>query len=126
MAGLTPASVSAQMLFADDARRVDRQASVTIQFENNAVASLGISGDSPIRHKHYHIWGEKGAAYLDNEEWDSVRLRHIDANGDELYRSPDEYPERDKLDVFIDIVRNKTDSPATARAGRRVDVDLSM
>jgi len=138
--GLTPVSVSAQMQFDDDAERVDVQAALDVAFENGAVASVGVSGDSPVVREHLDVWGEKGGFRVRGTDWGERDLDFVDDENDE--HAPDHDGEsRDKGTAFVDVIRDGAQPPATARdalkvtavteaayesarTGHRVDVDL--
>lgn len=138
--GLTPVSVSAQMQFDDDAERVDTQAALDVAFENGAVASVGVSGDSPVVREHLDVWGEKGGFRVRGTDWGERDLEFVDDENNE--HAPDHDGEsRDKGTAFVDVVRDGAQPPATARdalkvtavteaayesarTGRRVEVDL--
>jgi predicted dehydrogenase len=139
--GLTPESVNAQMLFDDDENRVDKQAALDVKFANGAVASVSVSGDTPSVREHLHVWGDNGAFYVDGKDWAPRELTYIDADNEEREPSIEEYDAGDKPEAFIDVVRNGSDPPATARdalkvtavteaayesarTGKRVDIDI--
>jgi predicted dehydrogenase len=138
--GLTPVSVSAQMQFDDDAQRVDTQAALDVAFENGAVASVGVSGDSPVVREHLDVWGETGGFRVRGTDWGERDLDFVDDENNA--HAPDHDGEsRDKGTAFVDVIRDGAQPPATARdalkvtavteaayesarTGRRVDVDL--
>lgn len=140
--GLTPTSVDAQMKFGDDEERVDIQAALNVTFENDAVASIAVSGDVPRVREHVHFWGEHGAAYVDGEEWDPREVTFLDGDsGDESRPRLDQHSSPSKTEVFVDLVRDGGEPPATARdalavtavteaayesarTGKRVELDL--
>lgn len=115
--GLTPASVSAEMAFADDADRVDRHATLNVTFENGAVASVAVSGDVPRTREHLHVWGDRGACYVEGVEWDDREVTFVDGEtGDERRPRLDRSGAREKTAVFAELVREGGgDPPATAR-----------
>ena len=138
--GLTPVSVTAQMQFDDDDERVDIQAALDIAFENGAVASVGVSGDSPVVREHLDVWGETGGFRVRGTDWGERDLEFVDDENNE--HAPDHDGEyRDKGRAFVEVVRDGAEPPATARdalavtavteaayesarSGRRVEVDL--
>lgn len=139
--GLTPETVDAQMLFDDEDRRVDKQAALTIQFENGAVASIAVSGDTPCVREHLHVWGDKGSAFVYGEDWDLRELRFVEEDGSEVHPNLNRHEVREKPETFVEVVRGDTEVPATpedalavtavteaayesARTGERVTLDL--
>ncbi|MDS0300647.1 Gfo/Idh/MocA family oxidoreductase [Halogeometricum sp. S1BR25-6] len=141
MTGLTPVSVTAEMSFHDDERRVDEQSAMTVRFDNGAIASFGDSGVVPRTMEHIHVWDEEGAVYLEGEDWGAREFSVVDADGDR--RTPDlgDAEARTKFEAFVDAVESGAEPPATAedalrvtalleaayesaRTGSRVDVDL--
>jgi predicted dehydrogenase len=139
--GATPESVDAQMVFDDDADRVDRQATLTVRFADDTVASVAVSGDAPRTREHLHLWGDDGAVYIEGEGWDRRDLRFLDADGTVVHPSTDSWEYESKPTAFLRCIREGRAPPATApdalvvtavteaayesaRTGRRVDVDL--
>jgi len=138
--GLSPVSVTAQMQFDDDAERVDTQAALDVAFENGAVASVGVSGDTPVVREHLDVWGEQGGFRVRGTDWGERELDFVDDENRE--HDPDHEGEnRDKATAFVDVIRDGAEPPATARdalkvtavteaayesarSGRRVEVDL--
>jgi predicted dehydrogenase len=139
--GLTPETVSAEMEFHDDEGLIDKKASLSIRFENGAVASLADSAVAPVTREHIHVWDDEGAVYIDGEDWGRRYLTVIDEEGDE--RQPDlGYDDAPtKFAAFADAVQTGEDPPATvgdvyvvtalleaayesARTGDRITVDL--
>jgi predicted dehydrogenase len=139
--GLTPVAVDASMVFRDEAERVDTQAALTIEFAEDAVASVAVSGDTPQVREHLRFWGDDGAVYVDGRDWNDREVRTVDADGAErfppLYAT--DVPEN-KVEAFLTAVRDGTEPPATARhayavtavteaayesarTGRRVEID---
>lgn len=140
--GLTPTSVDAQMLFDDEAERVDKQAALNVEFDNGAVASISVSGDAPCVREHFHAWGPEGGFYIDGEGWTERELRYVDADGTESRPSLEGYGEATKPERFVEMVRDDVKPPATAadalkvtavteaayesaRTGERVDIEVS-
>jgi predicted dehydrogenase len=142
MTGLTPTSVSAEMAFHDDARRVDTQAMLTVRFESGTVANLSVSGDAPRVREHIHVWSDAGGLYLSAKEWDTQGITYVQPDGSEVSPLLDAPPYPNKIEAFLECVRGGTEPPATARdalsvtavteaayesarTGERVDVVLS-
>ncbi|ESP89746.1 Gfo/Idh/MocA family protein [Candidatus Halobonum tyrrellensis] len=138
---LVPVSVNAQMLFADDERRVDKQAALDIQFDNGAVATVAVSGDVPTVREHFHVWGPEGGFYVEGDDWSTRDLTYIDADGEESEPPLDAYDAPTKAAAFVRVVRDDAEPPAkprdalkvtavteaayeSATTGRRVDIDL--
>ncbi|MEF8884175.1 MAG: Gfo/Idh/MocA family oxidoreductase [Haloarculaceae archaeon] len=138
--GLEPTAVDASMVFWDDERRVDTQASLAVEFETDAVASVAVSGDAPQVREHHRIWGDDGAVYVDGRGWNDRQVRVVDESGAERFpRTTDRYP--NKVEAFLEAVAEGTEPPSTAehalcvtavteaayesaRTGEQVDVDL--
>jgi predicted dehydrogenase len=137
----TPERVDAQMVFDDDAGRVDKQAVLNVEFAEGAVASIAVSGDTPRTREHLHVWGPDGAVYVEGEDWDPRDLSLIDDDGTVTYPSLDDYDHESKAAAFAECVRGDREPPATARdalavtalteaayesarSGERVAVDL--
>ena len=125
----------------NDERRVDKQAVLDIQFEDGAVASVSVSGDTPTVREHFRL-GPEGGFYVDGDDWVTPHLTYIDDDGDESEPSLEEYGAPTKAEAFVDVIRNGTEPPAkprdalkvtaiteaayeSANTGRRVDIDLS-
>jgi predicted dehydrogenase len=143
--GLTPTAVNAQMLFHDDDQRVDKQAGLDITFDNGAVATVAVSGDTPSVREHFHVWGRDGGMYIDGEGWAARDLTYVDTDGgsgEERQVSTDDFAGGQKVKRFVEMVRNGRDPPATvrdalrvtavteaayesARTGQRVEISLS-
>lgn len=138
---LVPVSVNAQMLFADDERRVDKQAALDIQFDNGAVATVAVSGDAPTVREHFHVWGPEGGFYVEGDDWSTRYLTYIDADGEESEPALDAYGAPNKAAAFVEVIRDDAEPPAkprdalkvtavteaayeSATTGRRVDIDL--
>lgn len=140
--GLDPTSVTAQMEFHDDEERVDIQAGVTVHFENGAVATIAVSGDTPRVNEGIQIWGDDGATVVEGREWNPREYTEIDAGGDITDPNGNRGSVRPKADAFIEAIEEGTEPPATvydglrstalteaayeaAWSGERVDVDLN-
>jgi predicted dehydrogenase len=113
--GLTPTAVDATMVFDDPNDRVDKQASLNVEFADGAVASIGVSGDAPRTREHLHVWGDDGAVYVDGENWDRRELTFIDDDGAVTEPSTDEWDWESKPAAFLDCIRDGREPPATAR-----------
>lgn len=141
--GLTPESVTAEMIFEDDEQRLDIQAMLTVRFENDAVATIAVSGDTPRVNEEIHIWGDSGSTRIEGTEWNPRRFKVINADGDITEPNVNWGTEEDKAEAFIDAIETGTEPPATvhdgfetvalteaayqaAQTGERVDVDLSL
>jgi predicted dehydrogenase len=138
--GLEPTAVTASMVFWDEDPDIDIQASLTIAFAEDAVATIGVSGDSPTVREHHRYWGDDGGVYIDGRGWNDREFRVVDPDGSERFPGiPDPYP--DKVAAFVDSIREGTGSVATprdalavtavteaayesARTGERVELDL--
>lgn len=135
--GLTPTSVSAEMAFADDARRVDKHASLSVTFANGAVGTIAVSADTRQRREHVHVYDETGAVYVSRPDAYAV----IDADGNERRPDLDEADHPTKAEAFVHAVRTDTEPPATAfdavavtalteaayrsaRTGERVEIEI--
>ena len=112
--GLTPAAVTASMVRWPEDRDVDTQAALTIEFEEDAVASVSVSGDAPEVREHFRAWGDDGAAVIDGRSWNDRILRLIDPDGAERFPGVrDRYP--NKVEAFLEAIVEGTEPPATAR-----------
>lgn len=135
--GLTPVSVSAEMAFDDDARRVDKHAALSVTFANGAVGTIAVSADTRQRREHVHVYDESGAVSVARPDVYTV----TEADGTE--RRPDlgddDHPT--KAEAFVDSVRTGAEPPATAfdavavtalteaayqsaRTGERVEIEI--
>lgn len=117
MTGLTPKSVSADMLFYDDEERIDVQATLSVQFEEDAVASIAVSGDTPRVDEHIRIWGEDGATCIDGREWKPREYREIDRDGTIVDPNVSPGSTQPKTEAFIESIREGTEPPATVYDG---------
>jgi predicted dehydrogenase len=118
--GLTPAAVSAEMRFIDDERRVDGVASLRIEFEEDATATVSANGDAPATREHIHVWDDEGAVYLEGREWEPRRLKLIDEESTEHVPYVDYRNQHNRAADFLRALREGADPPATARDGLRV------
>lgn len=141
--GLRPESVTAEMVFEDDEQRLDTQAMLTVRFENDAVATIAVSGDAPRVNEGIHMWGDEGCTQIDGTEWNPRQYSEINADGDIIRPNVNWGSEQPKADAFIEAIETGEEPPATvrdgfktvavteaayeaARSGERVDVDLSL
>ena len=118
--GLTPVSVGAT-LDLDDVPRLDKHAALTVGFENGAVGTIAISGDTRRVREHHHYWDDEGAIYVDGREWDARTVRTIDGDGTEH----DPHlggPSVSKAEAFVTAVREGTEPPATVHDALRATV----
>ncbi|WP_459193260.1 Gfo/Idh/MocA family protein [Halosimplex sp. J119] len=141
LSGLTPTAVSAEMDFYDDEGYIDTKSSLTVRFENGAVASFADSAVASATREHIHVWDDEGAMYLEGTGWGQRELTVVEPGGDE--RIPDlAYDEApSKFAAFAEAIESETKPPATAedvlvvtalldaayesaRTGERVAVDL--
>lgn len=138
--GLEPTAVTASMEFWEEDPDIDIQATLTVEFAEDAVATIAVSGDSPTVREHHHYWGNDGGVYIDGRSWNDREFRLVDADGSERFPGvTDPYP--DKVAAFVDSIREGTASVATprdalavtavteaayesARTGERVELDL--
>ena len=118
--GLEPTAVRADMDFADDERRVDTRATLEIRFASGATATVSVHGDAPCVREHVHVWDEEGAVYLDGRQWESRRLRTVDAENTEHEPYIDREALTRRAAAFVEAVRTGEDPPATARDALRV------
>ena len=141
LSGLTPTAVSAEMEFYDDEQYIDTKSSLTVRFENGAVASFADSAVASATREHIHIWDDEGAVYLEGVDWGQRELTLVEADGSE--RVPDlAYDDApSKFAAFAEAIESGEEPPATAedvlvvtalldaayesaRTGERVAVDL--
>lgn len=111
---LEPETVSAEMVFADDAERVDVQAVLNVEFESDCIASISVSGDSPRVREHIHFWGDSGGVYIEGQNWAPRETELIDPDGPREYPLSDRDTTRTKAQALVDSIRNGTEPPATA------------
>ncbi|MFC4552784.1 MULTISPECIES: Gfo/Idh/MocA family protein [Halorussus] len=113
--GLTPASVSAEMVFADEESRVDERAILTVEFENGADATISVHSDAPCVREHIHIWDEEGAVYLEGRQWEEREMSEIQADSTTVIPFIDRDDQRNKAETFVDCIERGEEPPATAR-----------
>ncbi|WP_227356844.1 Gfo/Idh/MocA family protein [Haladaptatus salinisoli] len=139
--GLTPTSVQANMKFADDARRVDKRAQLTVEFEEGSSASISVYSDAPCVREHVHVWDDEGALYLEGRQWEPRQLTEIEEDSTTVVPFLDNQRHDSKAAAFIDAIESGEEPPATARdafavtalteaayesarSGERVSIDL--
>ena len=118
--GLTPAAVSAEMRFLDDAERVDGRATVTVRFAEGATASFSLSGETPCMREHVRMWDEQGGVALDARDWEPSEYVEIDDGSGEYRPRLDRDARPTKAGAFLDAVATGEAPVATARDGLRV------
>jgi predicted dehydrogenase len=114
MSDLNPESVSAEMVFADEAERVDVQAVLNVTFEGGCVASISVSGDSPRVREHIHFWGDDGGVYVEGHDWEPRETEVIEPDGSRRYPGSSHDTEQTKARAFVDSIRTGEEPPATA------------
>lgn len=141
MTGLTPEWVTAEMDFYDDDQHIDKQAALTVRFDNGAIACLGDSAMTPATREHIHVWDDDGAVYLEGKEWGRRELTLLDERGTDVTPEVNYDNAQGKFEAFVTAIRTNAKPPATAkdvlrvtalletayesaREGRRVAVDL--
>ena len=143
MTGLTPESVSAEMAFYDDDRQIDTQSSLTIQFDNGAIASVADSAIVATERERIRIWDDDGALQLTARDWERPTLTLIDTDGDESTPAIDRDGVGKKVEAFVESIETGSEPPATvedvlrvtalldaaydaARTGERVPVENAL
>jgi predicted dehydrogenase len=121
---LTPETVTARMQFADDAERIDEQATITIEFEEGSLAQLSDSGLTPATKEHVHAWDDEKALYFEGTYWSTPRLTVIDGDGEHTEPDLDYEGAPSKVEAFCTAIREGSEPPATARDGLRVTAVL--
>lgn len=117
MTGLTPESVSADMVFHDDDKLVDTQATLSVRFREDAVASIAVSGDTPRVSESFRVWGDCGATCVEGREWNAREYRQVTKNGDIVDPNIDRGSVQSKGAAFIESIQNGSEPPATVRDG---------
>jgi predicted dehydrogenase len=113
--GLTPASVSAEMVFADEERRVDQRAVLSVAFENGAHGTISVHSTAPCVREHVHVWDEQGAVYLEGRQWEPREMSRVEPDSTTVLPYIDRERQRDKAEAFIDCIETGAEPPATAR-----------
>ncbi|AEH39011.1 Gfo/Idh/MocA family protein [Halopiger xanaduensis] len=141
MTGLEPESVAADMAFYDDAERIDQRATLSIRFENGAVATMADSAVATTDRERIQIWDDDGALEFTRRDWGEPTLTAIDDAGDDTVPDVDHSSGRGKIEAFVEAITTDAEPPATledvirvtalldaayeaARTGERVAVDL--
>jgi len=120
MTGLTPTTVSAEMVFDDDADRVDKQAVCNVVFEEGTVASITVSGDAPTVREHIHVWSDDGGTSVDMANWSDVEVTAIDTDGSESTPPAADADLPTKVAAFVESIRTGSEPPATAEDALKV------
>lgn len=113
MTGLTPATVSATVGFADDERLIDTHSSTTVEFADGTIATVTDTGIVPQTREHIHIWDGAGALYIQGREWDDRTGYTIDTEG--IEHDLDAADPRPKADAFVEAIETGAEPPSTAR-----------
>ncbi|ADB63236.1 oxidoreductase domain protein (plasmid) [Haloterrigena turkmenica DSM 5511] len=113
--GLTPTHVNANVEFHDDEQLFDKQSSITIEFDNGAIANFSDTGIVACTREHIHIWDDDGAVYLEGREWDERTGYTIDAEGTEHDRHLDYHGRETKAEAFTESVLEGTEPPISVR-----------
>ncbi|GAB6882145.1 Gfo/Idh/MocA family oxidoreductase [Halopiger thermotolerans] len=141
MTGLEPESVTADMAFYDDAERIDQRATLSIRFENGAVATMADSAVATTDRERIQIWDGDGALEFSRRDWGEPTLTAIDEDGTDAVCDIDHGGGRGKIEAFVEAIATGAEPPATledvirvtalldaayeaARTGGRVTVDL--
>ncbi len=113
--GLEPTGVDATVVFHDEEQVFDTQSSITIEFDNGAVASVSDTGVVACTREHIHIWDDNGAVYLEGRDWKERTGYTIDAESTEHHPSLDYHGRQTKAHAFTESVREGTQPPITVR-----------
>lgn len=117
--GVTPTAVSAEMEFVDDEERVDASASLLVDFEEDATASVTADGRGGVVDEHHHIWSGESGTHISGRGWTDREVRVIDREADYL-PNVDAMEGRTKVGAFVDAITEGREPPATVRDGLRV------
>lgn len=120
--GLAPTHVNAYVDFHDEDQIFDKQSSITIEFENGAVANVSDTGIVARTREHVHIWDDEGAVYLEGREWDERYGFTIDADGVEHEPYQDYSRRLSKGKAFLEAIETGEEPPATVRDGLKAMV----
>ena len=118
--GLEPATVTAQMDFADDGQAIDQHAAITVRFADGTLANFGDAARTPTTQERLQIWDDAGSVVLDGRNWDRPRLTVRDEAGDDVTPAIEYASAPSKVDAFITAIREGSEPPATATDGLRV------
>ncbi|RKD88875.1 Gfo/Idh/MocA family protein [Halopiger aswanensis] len=141
MTGLEPEFVTADMAFYDDANRIDQRATLSIRFENGAVATMADSAVATTDRERIQIWDDDGAFEFTRRDWGEPTLTEIDDTGEDTAPDIDHSSGRGKIEAFVEAITTDAEPPATledvirvtalldaayeaARTGERVEVKL--
>ncbi|WP_134671507.1 Gfo/Idh/MocA family protein [Halorussus marinus] len=113
--GLVPEAVSAEMVFADEASRIDERAILTVEFHNGAHGTIAVHSDAPCVREHVHVWDEEGAVYLEGRQWEPREISRVESDSTTVLPYVDRDQRRDKAEAFVDCVETGETPPATAR-----------
>lgn len=111
VADIYPEQVYAEMIFDDGDKRVDKHASLTLSFENDAVASVTVSGDTRQRFEHLHFANDNGGVRIENQ----MQLFEFNGEGDQSEVPIDFESRTPKGVAFIDTVLERSEPPSTAQ-----------
>ena len=137
--GMEPTAVVADMAFADEDHRVDKSASLLVEFAEGVTASVSIGGDAGGVREHYHLWDAEGGLFIEGSGWDQRTLSTVEGEEKHAIEFDDDSP--NKVEAFLDSVVDGADLPATprdalqttivteaayesARTGERVEIDI--
>lgn len=113
--GLTPTHVRADMDFADEDSRVDVRSTLSIEFEEGAVATVSLWGDAPCVREHFHAWDADGAIYLEGRQWEKRTLKIVEPDSTTSIPYFDQREQPTKAEAFIEAIHRGIEPPATAR-----------
>jgi predicted dehydrogenase len=136
---LEPVAVSADMVF--EKPRIERSATIRIEFETGATATVTAYGDAESVREQYHVWDDDGGVRIWGRGWDHREFARVDVSGGEYVPQLDRSSERTKAAAFVDAVVDDAPLPSTPRdavrataviaaayesadAGGRISVDL--
>ncbi len=134
--GLTPVAVSAEMSFTDEEERVDEAGALNVEFAEDVVASVSVSGLTHRFSEHLHVYTDEDAVYFDE-----FSLTTVDTEGERTHSTFDSETKPSKIEALIEAIEDDVEPPATARdsfrsvalteaayesarTGERVPVDL--
>lgn len=122
MTGLTPTHVNADIVFHDKEQIFDKQSSITIEFDNGAIANISDTGIVPRTREHIHIWDDNGAVYLEGREWEERTGYTIDTEGTKHDPYFDYQGRRSKAEAFTQAVSEGIEPPITVQDAFRTMV----
>jgi|AntDeeMinimDraft_4_1070355.scaffolds.fasta_scaffold00225_2 predicted dehydrogenase len=109
-----PTRVTADMEYVDEAQRVDVQAVLTVRFADDTVASIAVSGDAPDISERITVRGDGGHAILEGTGWGPREATIRAPDGTVRSSAAGDLSSYDKVDAFVQSVRNGETPPATA------------